>query len=128
MRTIFFGLLVILLVFCFFGCDNGSSPSSTPDPYGINGTWVRNLGPVRIIFSNLEFLYQRNGPSWENYCKGTFTLNEAKTQITFSNMQLWNNSGWESYAYVETDTIAISGNTLSLNGDSWPGTGTYIRQ
>jgi len=116
-KNVFFGLLTVLFVFGFIGCDKGNED--------LEGSWLgwNGDGSAEKIwkFSGNEFLAIIAD---DNNAKGTFTYNE--TVITFTVTHGWDGLKWltlpevfgvEEDVYIFNSEYTIVGNKLTIEGD-----------
>jgi len=113
LRKSFLGMIIpiigIVLAFCLFGCG-GSNP--------LNGIWFdEDCGDQRIVFKGSNWTYQYlEDTNWVNDEKGTFSLNESKTEITFNITHYWEDGKWVEDPDTKIDNISISQNIIKIYG------------
>ena len=118
-KTVLYGLLAIILVFGYVGCDNGNDGGQTSNDNPFKGSWRGTIaeGPlagqvVTIIIDDTSWQYLLAS----NYGqKGIYTYigNIATMTITH---QTEDGTTWTVLTDTFTSTISGSGNTMVANG------------
>ena len=114
--------LIAVIVINFSACSDDGSNSGPLD-----GTWVKTDNLAQLIFSGSHYTAQFNVGGWRDNEKGTFSLNSAKTKITFECTHLWDSITEELKEFTGTSDpqdISISGDSFTIDGDCFVGTWT----
>jgi len=98
-KNVFFGLLVLILAFCFIGCDTDNINSNTD--LSLNGTWV---GIVGGIWSSGCSDFCEHIPS----CAGFFGWEGGYT---------FNNGRWEFFEDAGINSLNMKGTYTTSSGE-----------
>ena len=82
------------------------------------GIWIAEDNSERIIFNGSNYTWQDNSSDWINFDKGTFSLNENKTKVTFYRTHRWKNGTWETESETSELSIEISDNSITISNNS----------
>ena len=106
--------LVAVIGFSFVACSDGSTD---PNPGPLDGVWYFNP-TIRVTFEGNTYKYEEDLP-WDVIEKGTFSLDGAKTKITFNYTHMWDGSSLKPDVGSYEETFSISGNTIVIDVDIW---------
>ena len=122
---------VAIILFSMVGCDLDK------DDNILDGTWIGVDNDYQYIFSGSNYtLKVKDGSSYTNSEKGTFSLNSSKTRYTQKGTHKWQYGSWVSYTSANPSCdIVISGSSFTLTGHGESGwsvggyfTETYTKQ